>query len=245
LALGFRGATYQLSDAAVAKIIAEAGTGLALDGRDREMLRNELMGCLTWWQTLERLGTVKAARSHVQRVKKIARTARDLRNSFDDETMNRIGASFPLYAGEPGANPHPNPAPSFSTFLAGLDLLIEAANQRAAAAPTHAVLRLPRSTIGHLAGKMLPKIFKKHFRRKAAIARSSQKGDASIVKTGGPYIRFACAALRELGITNEGKPYSPDTIATALQDVRGKRQRRKVHGRRVRPSIRHQVKQPL
>ena len=47
-------------------------------------------------------------------------------------------------------------------------------------------------------------------------------------RIGGPYIRFAEAALgKKLGITNKGKPYSREAIARALTYVRAGRSRRR------------------
>ena len=53
------------------------------------------------------------------------------------------------------------------------------------------------------------KAYSKYFRRKAGISRLGGKID-------GPFIRFADAALRELKIFNDGKPYSRETIARAV-----------------------------
>jgi hypothetical protein len=55
----------------------------------------------------------------------------------------------------------------------------------------------------------LMELYSKYFRRKAGISRSGGKID-------GPFIRFIDAALRELKIFNDGKPYSRETIARAV-----------------------------
>ena len=55
----------------------------------------------------------------------------------------------------------------------------------------------------------LMELYSKYFRRKAGISRFGGKID-------GPFIRFVDAALRELKIFNDGKPYSRETIARAV-----------------------------
>jgi hypothetical protein len=116
----------------------------------------------------------------------------------------------------------PDPACSFPRFLAGLDRVIEAATDRAASLPNVAVLLLPRSPVEYLVANELKRVFEKHFGRTAGISRDP----ISTSKAGGPYIRFVMAALRELGITNNGKPYKSETIARAITDVRTGRVRR-------------------
>jgi hypothetical protein len=70
-----------------------------------------------------------------------------------------------------------------------------------------------------LAGTALPSVFKKFF------------GDPSFSRTEqgptGPFIDFVLAVLTEFKITYQGKPYSAETVATALTKVRAGRPRRK------------------
>lgn len=77
-----------------------------------------------------------------------------------------------------------------------------------------------RSPFEWLAGIALPRIFEEHFCRLARISRDKY-GKAS-----GPYVRFAITSLRELGISNRGRPFASDAIAKALTDARGNRSRR-------------------
>jgi hypothetical protein len=105
-----------------------------------------------------------------------------------------------------------------------LQRLVEAARHKAAYFPDVALYHLPRSPLEFIVGNELPKVFERHFERPAGIARVSNG-----TKAGGPYIRFAVAALRELGITNKNKPYAPETVARAFTDVRtGRVRRRKI-----------------
>jgi hypothetical protein len=78
---------------------------------------------------------------------------------------------------------------------------------------------------------VLAQIFANHFDSPARKFSRLSSGS----KARGPSIRFSVAALRELGITNKGKPYSPEAIARALADVRtGRVRRRKKSGRTFR-----------
>jgi hypothetical protein len=56
--------------------------------------------------------------------------------------------------------------------------------------------------------------YQKHFKRPAKPSRTRDG------KLCGPFIRFADAALRKLGISNNGKPYSLETIAAAMRGRR-------------------------
>jgi len=80
-----------------------------------------------------------------------------------------------------------------------------------------------RSALEWLVGVKLPQIFKTFFDVPVGFSRGTAK------KALGPFIRFAEQALRELGITNYyGEPYSAETIARALSDVRTRRSRHKL-----------------
>jgi hypothetical protein len=61
----------------------------------------------------------------------------------------------------------------------------------------------------------LMETFLRYFQRKAGISRLTLGG-----KVDGPFIRFADAALRELKIFNDGKPYSRETIARAVTTLK-------------------------
>jgi hypothetical protein len=70
-----------------------------------------------------------------------------------------------------------------------------------------------------IAGHYLPEVFRTHFLRKPTFHRRKVPD--------GPAIRFIERALIEFGITNSGRPYSRESIAKALSDVRTGRVRRK------------------
>jgi hypothetical protein len=72
------------------------------------------------------------------------------------------------------------------------------------------------------AGHYLPELFAKHF----GVAATFHRRNADVVPES-PTIRFVEQALVELGILNDGKPYSRGSIAKALSDLRTGRRRKK------------------
>jgi hypothetical protein len=81
-----------------------------------------------------------------------------------------------------------------------------------------------RSPVEWLTGYYLPELFRKQFGIGPTFHRTADNLPDS------PMIRFIERALIELGITNRGRPYSRETIAKAVTDVRTGRVRKK--GRR-------------
>jgi len=82
-------------------------------------------------------------------------------------------------------------------------------------------MRLNRPLKEWFAAEVLPKVFESNFKRKAKISRPSDAKAGPYVADG-PYIRFAVAVMREMGIL-----ISEETVARALIDVRSGRLRRK------------------
>ena len=77
-----------------------------------------------------------------------------------------------------------------------------------------------RSPFEWVAGHFLPELFRTHFGKKPTVNRRKGVPDS-------PAIRFIERALIELEITNRGRPYSRESIAKALTDVRTGRARNK------------------
>lgn len=74
-----------------------------------------------------------------------------------------------------------------------------------------------------LMGAALPAIYEINGFGRAGLSRSLEDG-----RVGGPMVRFISSALGELGVTkSNGKPYAPETIASAVKDVRHNRPKRK------------------
>jgi hypothetical protein len=181
------------------------------------------------------LASDKIARQRFQRLQTIAKRADAVLVALLDEglvggwTRQEIAMTFPLNEGAPvrktaefrADHGEPDAAPSFNGLLAGLERLVAAASHKAGYFSNKALYRLPRSPLEYFVTNVLPGVFERHFERHRGRSRVSHGTEA-----GGPYIRFAVATLKELGITNNGKPYSPETIARALTDVRSGRNRR-------------------
>ena len=224
-----------LNDEGTQRILDKVGGRFVPHGLELGALRDDLSGCYVSWCTLRQLSSDKIARGRVQRLETIAKRADAVLALLDDGLIGgwarqEIAMTFPLKEGAPVRKTaefrtdhgQPDAAPSFNGFLAGLQRLAAAARYKAEYFPERALFWLPRSPLEFFVANVLPSVFERHFKREARFSRASDG-----TQTGGPYIRFAVEALRELGITNKGKPYAPDTIARALSGVRAGRVRRR------------------
>jgi hypothetical protein len=179
----------------------------------------------------------KIARQRVQRLETIAKRADAVLALLDDAdgliggwARAMIAMTFPLTEGAPVRKTaefrtdhgQPDAAPSFNGFLAGLERLAAAARHKAKYFPDVALYQLPRSPVDFMIANVLSSVYERHFKRPVGRSRLPGGSEAS-----GPFIRFAVASLRELGITNKNKPYAPETVARALADVRSGRIRRR------------------
>jgi hypothetical protein len=202
---------YELQESQVDEILNAVGRQFVPRWINRRRLRQDIDWCLTVWQT-EHLTSPASARTLVDQLGKIARTAKNLRGLFPTETktpavedhlespldllMRRIATEYSLQRS------------SFSAFLADLDWFANEMPRLAEKMKSADAPRLNTNVINYLCGKKLPAIFKKHFKKKPGMGR-------------GPYPRFACAVLNSLGITHNGKPYSMGTVTQALASVGG------------------------
>jgi hypothetical protein len=224
-----------LNDEGIQRILDKVGGRFVPHGLELGALRDDLLGCYTDWCSLSQLTSDKIARQRVQRLETIAKRADAVLALLDEGVIGgwarqEVAMTFPLNEGAPVRKTaafrtdhgQPDAAPSFNGFLAGLQRLAAAARYKAEYFPNHALYRLPRSPLEFFVANVLPSVFERHFKRAAGFSRASDG-----TETGGPYIRFAVEALRELGITNKGKPYARDTIARALSGVRAGRVRRR------------------
>ena len=225
-----------LNDEGIQRILAKVGGRFVPHGLELGALRDDLFGCYMEWCSLSQLTSDKIARQRVQRLETIAKRADAVLALLLDEGLiggwarQEIAMTFPLNEGAPVRKTaafrtdhgQPDAAPSFNGFLAGLQRLAAAARYKAEYFPDRALYRLPRSPLEFFVANVLPSVFERHFKRAAGFSRAWDG-----TETGGPFIRFAVEALRELGITNKGKPYARDTIARALSGVRAGRVRRR------------------
>jgi hypothetical protein len=223
------------NDEGTQRILDKVGGRFVPHGLELGALRDDLYGCYVDWCSLSQLTSDKIARQRVQRLETIAKRADAVLALLDEGLIGgwarqEIAMTFPLNEGAPVRKTaafrtdhgQPDAAPSFNGFLAGLQRLAAAARYKAEYFPDRALYLLPRSRLEFFVANVLPSVFERHFKRAARFSRASDG-----TETGGPYIRFAVEALRELGITNKGKPYARDTIARALSGVRAGRVRRR------------------
>jgi len=78
-----------------------------------------------------------------------------------------------------------------------------------------------RSAFEWLAGQQLPKLFNRHFKSKPSARNAKGEPDT-------PFIRFAISAIKALGISHNGKPYSPESVVRAMTSARTGKKRRRV-----------------
>ena len=227
-----------LDDSGTQQIVRAVGARFVPQGLKLEALRDDLVGCYIRWGSLTQLSSDKVARQRFQRFHEIAKGAESLWMLLDNGVIGgwvraQIAMTFPLKEGAPVRKTaefrtdqgQPDPAPSFRGLLAGLHRIAESARYKAEYYSEVAPYRLSRSPLEYFVANVLRGVFERHFKHPVGASRV-EKG----TKTGGPYIRFAVATLKELGITNKGNPYAPDTVARALRGVRSGRVRRKKKG---------------
>jgi hypothetical protein len=225
-----------LDDEGTQRILDEVGDRFVPQGLELEVLRDDLRGCYMDWCSLAQHSSNRIARARVQRLETIAEGAEAVLGSLDDDgwvgawAREEVAMTFPVSEGAPVRKTaefrtdhgQPDTAPSFSGFLAGLQRLAEAGRYKAKYFPDVALYRLPRSPVEFIIANVLSTVYERHFKRSVRRSRSSSDS-----KAGGPFIRFAVASLRELGIKNKDKPYAAETVARAIADVRSGRIRRR------------------
>jgi hypothetical protein len=112
----------------------------------------------------------------------------------------------------------------FDVFLSSLDRVIQATTALKGENSRGGWVRLERSPKEWFVGEVLPRVFESNFGRMARVSRPDpsnvSRRHANVAD--GPYIRFAVAVMREMGIR-----ISPETVARALKNVRAGRERRK------------------
>jgi hypothetical protein len=111
--------------------------------------------------------------------------------------------------------------PLFEAFLSSLDRTIEAAKTLKEENSSGGWVRLERPPKEWFVGEILPGVFASNFGRLARVSRPDQS-KIGAKAADGPYIRFAVAVMREMGMR-----ISPETVARALKQVRACRARRK------------------
>ena len=175
---------------------------------DRRAFRRDLGWCGTWH------AVASASRSHNRKRKCLAmlpKAAKRVRQLLNDErTWDEISLGLP-----PGEE-----CPR--TAIESLIKAAEAVLKEAPSTVSNPILFGNYSPFEYVAGHRLPRLFEKHFRQPARVQR---RADGT---PDGPYIRFAEAALVELGITNRGQAYRRESIAKALTNAQAGRIRRRL-----------------
>ena len=201
------------------QILSAVGATSIPANLNRDELRKDLDSAKTSYQTRAKL---RAGKMRLQlKLENTAKTARRLKVSLTDaEVWREISQSYPIAEEDPKEI---------------LELLITAVNKRFVSsrpqplAPWLArkVALDDRSAFEWLAGQRLPKLFKKHFNRKASPRNAKGAPDT-------PYTRFAKTALTALGISHNGKPYAFESIVRAMTSAATGRKRRHGHMGNVR-----------
>jgi hypothetical protein len=113
---------------------------------------------------------------------------------------------------------------AYGGLIAALDAMIAEAtwNRPPIDPPAEPAAPQPGSAFEWLAGGSLPQLYETNFGEKATYTKSAYTGASA-----GRYIQFCEAVLREMKITIGGAPYSPKTIANALDCMRAGKKRRK------------------
>jgi hypothetical protein len=161
---------------------------------DLDGLRADLQLAAWWWMQIT---GEKIRPARLRRLQDIRRAAEDLKRLLEEDAQSGLALSkYPFTEPDP---------------LTILNQLTNYVN-RVLEPPPDGMRPVPlKGSAFDWVMSSLMETYSKYFQRKAAISRAPLGGQVS-----GPFIRFSVAALRELKIFNDGKPYSRETIARAV-----------------------------
>jgi hypothetical protein len=187
------GGRCSMDDEALTRILDAVGSKFIPANLDRDELRADIQLAALWWMQITGQKN-QPARLHW--LQDIRRTAEDLKRLLEEDAQSGLALSkYPFTGSDP---------------LTVLNQLTNYVNR--VLEPLDGMQTRPVPLKGSAfdwAVSSLMDTYTKHFRRKAAFSRTGGK-------VAGPFIRFADAALRELKIFNDGKPYSRETIARTV-----------------------------
>lgn len=201
----------------VEAIIDRVGREFAPPTMDREQLAADLEGIRDYdAPILARYKSSAPARAVRDRFRDIEKAARRLHRAIqslpEDERED-----FRLHWPRPTrASPLGLP----ELFMAIPDLA-RLAGKAANEVPLDGIIKLDRSLFEELVSGPLAECFQQHFQREPGASLGAGE------QPSGPFIRFVQEALEQIGFSNNGQPYTPAAIKSALSNARAGRSRRK------------------
>jgi hypothetical protein len=207
---------------AVTRIVDQVGSKYTPSNLDRQGLRHDLGWAGTWY------GTRVSLRDEAKRDRRIEAALKAAKRFQQKLAKLEYGDLPQILEYLPKTDRLKEDSPfvkKLQRFIAQADAALKTPRDPGWAKDSVAQLAKElhlgeRSPLEWLAGVELPKIFEKHFGRPARISRDKNGA------VGGPFVRFAAAALKELKIQNKDKPFAAETIADALANARNNRSRR-------------------
>jgi hypothetical protein len=182
-----------MDDEALTRILDAVGRKFIPANLDLDGLRADLQLAGWWWMQIT---GKKDLAARLSRLRDIRRAAEDLKRLLEEDAQSGLALSkYPFMGSDP------------LTMLNQLTTYANRVLEPLDGTRTRPVLL--KGSAFDWAMLSLMQSYSNYFRRKAGVSRLDGK-------IGGPFIRFADAALGELKIFNDGKPYSRETIARAV-----------------------------
>jgi hypothetical protein len=185
-----------MDDEALTRILDVVGSRFIPANLDRDGLRVDIQLAAMWWMQIT---GEKKQPARLRRLQDIRRAAEDLKRLLEEDAQSGLALSKYPFTGS-------DPLTMLNQLTNYVNRVLEPP-EPPDGMPTRPVPL--KGSAFDWAMLSLMELYSKYFRRKAGISRSGGKID-------GPFIRFIDAALRELKIFNDGKPYSRETIARAV-----------------------------
>ena len=189
-----------MDDEALTRILDAVGSKFIPANLDRDGLRADIQLAALWWMQIT---GQKNQPARLRRLQDIRRAAEDLKRLLEEDAQSGLALSKYPFTGS-------DPLTVLNQLTNYVNRVLEPPDR--ALEPLDGMRTRPVPLEGSAfdwAVSSLMDTYTKYFRRKAAFSRTG--GEVA-----GPFIRFADAALRELKILNDGKPYSRETIARAV-----------------------------
>ena len=185
-----------MEDEALTRILDAVGSKFIPANLDLDGLRAEIQLAAWWWMQIT---GEKKQPARLRRLQELRRAAEDLKRLLEEDAQSGLALSKYPFTGS-------DPLTILNQLTNYVNRVLEPPE------PPDGMQTRPVPLKGSAfdwAMLAMMEAYSKYFRRKAGISRLGGKID-------GPFIRFADAALRELKIFNDGKPYSRETIARAV-----------------------------